>query len=96
MRKQGQPIPRCPSQVNGVSLEMDPVHVVVAAQPNEVPGHLVILAHGQAWQVTKQVAIDGWKRRKEPGWQQVNGNSSQSLLPPPQQENHNSASCGIN
>jgi len=53
MRKQGQPIPRRPSQVDGVSLEMNAVHVVVTAQPNEVPGDLVVLAHGQARQVTK-------------------------------------------
>lgn len=65
MRKQGQPIPCRPSQVNGVSLEMNPVHVVVTAQPNEVPGDLVILAHGQAWQIAIQVAIDSCRRRKK-------------------------------
>lgn len=96
MRKQGQPVPRRPSQVDGVSLKVDPVHVVVAAQPDEVPGDLVILAHGQAWQITKQVAVDRWRRRKDPGWQQVNGNSSQSLLPPSQKETRNSASRDIN
>lgn len=95
MRKQGQPVPRRPPQVDGVSLKMNPVHVVVTAQPDEVPGDLVVLAHGQAWQVTKQVSVDSWKRRKVPNWQQVGGNSSQSPLPPSQQETHHSASHGI-
>lgn len=67
MRKQGQPVPRRPSQVNGVSVKMNPVHVVVTAQPNEVPGDPVILAHGQAWQIAIQVAVDSWRRRKNLG-----------------------------
>lgn len=67
MRKQGQPIPCCPSQVDGVSLKMNPMHVIVTAQPNEVPGDLVILAHAQAWQIAIQVPVDSWRRRKNPG-----------------------------
>lgn len=54
---------------------MNPVHVVVTAQTDKVPGDLVILAHGQAWQITKQVAIDSWRRRKESGLQHVDVNS---------------------
>lgn len=96
MRKQGQAVPRRPSQVNGVSLKLNPVHVVVTAQPDEVPGDLVVLAHGQAWQVTKQVAIDSWRRRKEPGRWPMGCTSAQSLLPPLRQGADNQASHNIN
>lgn len=75
---------------------MNPVHVVVTAQTDKVPGDLVILAHGQAWQITKQVAIDSWRRRKESGLQHVDVNSWRSLLAPSQQKTHDSTSHGVN
>lgn len=49
-----------PPEVDGVSLEVDPMHVGVSAHPNEVPGHALPSAHLQAWLVAIHVAVDSW------------------------------------
>jgi hypothetical protein len=47
-----------PSEVDGVSLKINSMHVGVRAHSNQMPRNPVIFAHAQAWLVAIYIAID--------------------------------------
>lgn len=58
MGKQGQGVAVSPSDVNGVALKINSMHVGVSAHSNHVPGNSILFTHVQAWLIAIHIAIN--------------------------------------